>query len=131
MKHIKLFENFSNEGYNYDPKDGESIESWWDRLSLHDVGNVSVEIGCNFRDLSPKKPGSSEYEKHKWNDLSKEIQDSIKDEYFKANEKETGSYPAPKFARKPAPDDKGYNYVAKQFGATPAPKKKNKGSRTE
>lgn len=46
-------------------------------------------------------------------------------------EKETGSYPAPKFARKPAPDDKGYNYVAKQFGASPAPKKKKKDSRTE
>ncbi len=47
------------------------------------------------------------------------------------NEKETGEYPAPKFARKPAAGDKGYNYVAKQFGATPAPKKKKKGSRTE
>lgn len=47
------------------------------------------------------------------------------------DEKETGAYPAPKFARKPAAGDKGYNYVAKQFGADPAPKKKNKGSKTE
>jgi len=52
-------------------------------------------------------------------------------EEFKIDEAETGAYPAPKFARKPAAGDSGYNYVAKQFGATPAPKKKKKNSRTE
>lgn len=47
------------------------------------------------------------------------------------DEAETGAYAAPKFARRPAAGDKGYAYVAKQFGATPGPKKKKKNSRTE
>lgn len=52
-------------------------------------------------------------------------------EEFSLDEGETGSYPAPKFARKPAPGDTGYAMVAKEFGATPGPKKKKKNSKTE
>jgi len=51
-------------------------------------------------------------------------------EDFKVEEKETGAYKAPKFAIRPAAGDTGYAMVAKEFGATPGPKKK-KGSKTQ
>lgn len=52
-------------------------------------------------------------------------------ENFSITEKETGAYKAPKFAVKPAAGDTGYAMVAKEFGATPGPKKKKKDSRTQ
>ncbi len=112
MKHIKLFEEFSfNEGntaYNKLAYDGlkkighnfanDAYDSTLDYTSEWEEAKQSPDLFDDFSAADMKK--------------------------FGLDEAETGAYPAPKFARKPAAGDKGYNYVAKKFGATPAPKKK-------
>jgi hypothetical protein len=46
-------------------------------------------------------------------------------------EQYTGSYKPPKFVFRPAADDTGYAMVAKYYGATPGPKGKKKGQKTQ
>ena len=144
MKHIKLFESFLNESSN--ELSEENITKILDdsrRLTIVSINNFSEKNdSCEFDAVIKGvfMKGEAVF------NIKMELQSNL--EGYKAevsgdngdyhviitkelDEKETGAYAAPKFARRPAAGDKGYAYVAKQFGASPGPKKKTKGSRTE
>lgn len=141
MKHIKLFENFSSNELS--EENITQILNDSRRLTLVSIKNFSDKNdACEFDAVIKGvfMKGEAVFA------IKMELQSKL--EGYKAkvsgdngdyhiiitkslDEKETGAYAAPKFARRPAAGDTGYNYVAKQFGATPAPKKKNKNSRTE
>ena len=126
MKHLKLYENFINEEVL--PSMNKIVKSITIYLQSQPGGNEGLrKKGDKYLDLDNNELTKNEV--IKWYKFLIKTKELTKD--GKLVEKETGSYPAPKFARKPAAGDKGYNYVAKQFGADPAPKKKKKNSGTE
>jgi hypothetical protein len=144
MNHIKLFETFVNES-TFKPGDkvkvsggsgvaSDKIATVVDRSKIKTDGRgIPTNVEGAYKPVDWSKEVAIQF------DDSGDFGTMFKNRLFKkgefgfkeANEKETGAYAAPKFARKPAPGDTGYAMVAKEFGATPGPKKKNKNSRTE
>jgi hypothetical protein len=127
MKHIKLFEAFNEAAHN-----GFRTKSETSKLNKLAYDGLK-KIGHNFA----IKPFDSNLNyMQEWNEAkrSPDLFDDFTEadrKKFGIDEKETSAYSAPKFAMRPAAGDTGYAYVAKQFGATPGPKKKKKNSRTQ
>lgn len=137
MNHIKLFEEFSVNESSF--KTGDKVKvsegsgtasgriaTVVDKSKIKTDGTgVPTNVQGAYKKVDWSREVAIQYEDGEYNTMFNNRLTKVIDEA------ETNSYPAPKFARKPAAGDKGYNYVAKQFGTDSAPKKKKKNSRTE
>jgi len=137
MRKIKLFEEFLNEGTPLSTSDTDKIKDVIKSNSFMSLRKPLTDAGFKvdfvlepYAMYTVTKKGSSDkivIINKKYVDNPEFVHGEIA---MGLLEKETGSYTAPKFVVRPAAGDTGYAFVAKEFGATPGPKRK-KGSKTQ